>query len=160
MKTSSQFSLPARATLIASVFFVMACVVSLSVNARPGMGGHWLGERGDPLERLERMADHLDLDEEQQAGIADILNSAMQQTAADRERMHQLQEETSLLVENFDAGRAQQLTEQMAELGARLAYVGLETHARVRSLLTPEQQAKVETLKKRREQRRERWGHR
>jgi Spy/CpxP family protein refolding chaperone len=151
-----------RSSIVAAIFLMAALLVSQPGNARPGMDESWGAgsEHANPLEHMERIADHLDLSEEQQATITDIVGSSMQQTAGDREKLRQLRGEMDELLQNFDSGRAHQLTEEMGQLGARMAYAHLETMSRVRAELTEQQRLQMDEHRERREERREKWRQR
>ena len=120
--------------------------VALPSSARPGFGG----ESMDPLDHIERMAEHLDLTEDQEQQITDIVNEAQLANAVDRERQHQIREEMRELTVTLDEGRAQILADELGEITSRLAYSHVVTMAAVRNVFTAEQLAQIEEFRGRR----------
>jgi Spy/CpxP family protein refolding chaperone len=130
--------------------------VAMQSAARPH-SGH---ESMDPLEHIERMAEHLNLSSEQEQQITDIVNAAEIATAADRERMRQIHEELRQLSEAFDEGVAQGLADEIGQLTARLAYSHVSTMAAVRAVFTAEQLQELEELRAQREEFQDKFGGR
>jgi Spy/CpxP family protein refolding chaperone len=132
---------------IATLLIVAGLVaVALPSTARPGFGG----ESMDPLDHIERMAEHLDLTADQEQQITDIVNGAQIGNAVDRERQHQIREEMRALTITLDEGRAQMLADELGEITSRLAYSHVVTMAAVRGVFTEEQLARIEELRSRR----------
>jgi Spy/CpxP family protein refolding chaperone len=119
---------------------------AVHLSAKPGFGGGQM----DPMDHIERMAEHLDLSAEQEQQITEIVNAAEIATAVDRERLQQLREEFRNLAANFDEGRAQGLADELGQTSGRLAYSHASTMASVRGVLTAEQLQQLEGIRSRR----------
>lgn len=142
-----------------TIYLSMAAVLvlgllSLPGQARPGMAGPG---GMDPMERIERMAEHLDLSAAQEEQISGIVDSARINSAQDRERQRQIRQDMESLVENFDEGRAQSLADELGQITARQTYSRLSTLSQVHGLLTPEQRAELAAMREKREERLEKW---
>ncbi|MFK7977452.1 MAG: Spy/CpxP family protein refolding chaperone [Halioglobus sp.] len=114
------------------------------------------------LERkLERMTRHLDLTEEQQAQVEALLGETQAQRVADRQRLKELR---TLLHEqraDFDAATVQQTADEIGELTSRKLYARTSTQAQIYSLLSADQQAKMDEMhEKRRMHKRHKRAHR
>ena len=140
---------------IATILFTAGLLgVATQVNARPGFGG----EHMDPLDHIERMAEHLDLSVEQEQQITEIVNAAQIANAVDRERLHQIKEELREMGEAFDDGAAQGLADELGQISGRLAYSHISTMAAVRAVFTPEQLQQLRDLRERHQEFREQFG--
>ena len=136
-----------------SIFAAMG----LSLLAIPGLArppGMGMGDM-DPMAHIERLADRLDLSQEQEDQLAEIINATRSDSAQDRKRMRELRQQMQELSENFDEGRAQSLADEMGQITARQTYTRLSTMAKVNSVLTPEQREKMAEMKEKRKARRE-----
>ncbi len=119
---------------------------ALSVTSAP----HFQGGPGGP-HRGAHLLQSLDLSEEQRAKVDAQMSASRDATRADRERMRELREQARNLREDFDAGRAQQIADEMGQITSRLAYAKISGRAQVYALLDDEQRealaAKVERHK-------------
>jgi len=118
---------------------------------------HGMGMGHDPDRLLGHIAERLELSGEQREEVADLLKSAEQATAADRERLRELRAELHRQGEDFDAGRVQSLADEIGQITSRLVYQSASTQARVQALLSPEQQEEMARLMEKRTERRGRW---
>ena len=140
---------------IATVVFVLGMLgVATQLSARPGSGM----ENMDPLDRIERMAEHLDLSAEQEQEINRLVDEVQIANAVDRERLHQIKEDLRALATSFDDGAAQTLTDELGQISGRVAYRNISTMAAVRELFTTEQLQQIEAFRERREEYRDQFG--
>ena len=135
--------------IVAFALCVSVLVFAIEATARPGMGGS-----PDGGDIVSRMSQHLDLSADQQAEISTIVNAAQLENAVDQERRRQIEKEMRGMAENFDAGSAQALADELGEIAGRLAYSRVYTMSQVREILTEEQLAQMQ------EQREGAGGHR
>jgi Spy/CpxP family protein refolding chaperone len=151
-----------------AAFVVGLSVIAGQLSAAPGFGpgaggggGPGGGRGGAPdftqgaegFGHLEFLADHLGLTDEQENQINEIIDAAQLAAAVDRERERQVRAALQALVEEFDAGEAQVLADELGGITARLAYSRAETRAEIHQLFTPEQLQLLEELKARRSER-------
>jgi len=139
-----------------AAFVLGLSVIAAQLSAAPGFGpgGHPdFARETKGFGRLEFLADHLGLTDEQEQQISEINDAAQLAAAVDREREKQVREALQALVEKFDAGEAQALANELGEIAARLAYSRTETRAKIQRLFTAEQLELVEELKARRSDR-------
>ncbi len=140
---------------IATLIFAAGVLgVATQLSARPGL----VGQAMDPLDHIERIAEHLDLSAEQEQEITQIINAAQIANAVDRERLQQIREELRESGENFDAGAAQELADELGQITSRLTYSHVNTMAAVRAVFTQEQIAQIEEFRARRSEFREQFG--
>jgi len=101
------------------------------------MGGPGAGPKGPPpvSERLERMGQHLQLTDDQKAKIKPLLEAEVAQAKA-------IHEDSSL--------SRQQKMEKFQKLRS-------STHDKIKPILTPEQQKKLEEMQEKAKERREEW---
>ncbi|MCZ6828942.1 MAG: Spy/CpxP family protein refolding chaperone [Gammaproteobacteria bacterium] len=130
--------------------------VATQLSARPGFGGAPM----DPLDRIERMAEHLDLTAEQEQQITDLVKAAQIDNAVDRERLHQIRNDLRALSESFDDVAAQTLADELGQISGRLAYSLVSTMAAARAVFTAEQLQQIEEFRARHEEFREQFGSR
>jgi Spy/CpxP family protein refolding chaperone len=128
--------------------------VAAHLSARPGFGERHM----DPIDHIERMAEHLDLSAEQEQQITEIVNAAEISSAVDRERLQQLRDELREQSENFDEGTAQGLADELGQISGRLAYSHVSTMASVRAVFTAEQLQQLEELRTRHIEHRKQFG--
>jgi Spy/CpxP family protein refolding chaperone len=141
---------------IASAFIAAGVLgVATQLSARPGSGM----ESMDPLDRIERMAEHLDLTAEQEQEINRLIDEVQLANAVDRERLHQIHGDMRALSADFDDGAAQTLADELGQIVGRLAYSNVSTMAAVRALFTAEQLQQIEAFRERREELREQFGN-
>jgi Spy/CpxP family protein refolding chaperone len=135
--------------IVAFALCVSVLVFAIEATARPGPG-----DGPDGGDMVGRMSEHLDLSVDQQEQITTIVNTAHLEGAVDQERKRQIEKELRGLAENFDAGSAQALADELGEIAGRLAYSRVYTMSQVREILTEEQ------IAQRQEQRESFSGHR
>ncbi len=122
--------------------------------------GMQIGGEHEGGRMLAYLADELDLSETQEAEIRALHEEVAEQNAADRERLEELKERMRAQVDDFDAGEAQRIADEIGEIATRLAYSGASTRAGVRALLTDEQRVLLDELMAERRERHERWRDR
>lgn len=118
--------------------------------------GAW--SMGPPPEHdVERMLSHLsaelDLTASQETKIEALVNEGQEQGAADRQRMADIRQQLKATRSDFDAGKAQQLADELGEIASRTAYRMASTQAEIYAQLEPEQQQQFDELAERREKR-------
>ena len=101
-----------------ATFIIAAGVLGMTtqLSARQGPGGDHM----DPLDHIERLAEHLELSAEQEQQITDIVNATQIANAVDKERLDQVRDELRDLSEAFDDATAQGLAD-VRQLQAHLA---------------------------------------
>jgi Spy/CpxP family protein refolding chaperone len=120
-----------------------------------GFGGHGGGGFGEGgaglLERFSRLADRLDLSDEQRAAIATILEKElppiremMEQARAGREAFHE-----NHSMGDFDEGEYRYFFEEQARIGVEIHLATASTWSQIFVLLTPEQQELVSQMRSR-----------
>ncbi len=122
-----------------------------------------MGPRGemDPERMVPRMSEHLDLSEEQEQQITTILEENKAQMKADHERINEIRDALHQQRENFDAGEAQKLADELGEITTRMAYQAASKHAQVYQLLDEEQREELAELQEKRDQHKDkRWSKR
>ena len=102
---------------------------------------------------LEHMADELDLSESQEEKIETLMNESRDAGREDQQRLSELRTELREMRSDFDAGRAQQLADEMGEVTSRIAYRMASTHAQIYEQLDAEQREEFEAMAERREKR-------
>jgi Spy/CpxP family protein refolding chaperone len=132
---------------IATVIFAAGMLgVATQLSARPGSGM----ESMEPLDRIERITEHLDLSVEQEEEINRLIDEVQIASAVDRERLHQIREDLRALSADFDDGEAQSLTDELGQISGRIAYRNVSTMAAVRALFTTEQLQQIEEYREHR----------
>ncbi|TXS90168.1 periplasmic heavy metal sensor [Parahaliea maris] len=122
--------------------------------AGPGPGGPHDGGR-----MLAKMAEELELTEEQQGKIKAIYASSREQGAADRERLHELKQQMRASEGDFDEGSAQKAADEIGEITSRMTYQRASAQHQVREVLSDEQRAELDEMMEQRKERGERrWG--
>lgn len=111
----------------------------------------------DPTHMVAHLAHKLDLSEQQRTDIEGIMVSSRDAARADHQRMRQLRQELKGQTEQFDAGRAQQLADELGAITARMVYQFTSNQAGIYQLLDEEQRAAMASLIEQREERRDRW---
>ena len=143
--------------LLSALALLAMLAFSASVYAGPGAGGFGgpgFGMR-DPSTMIERMADHLDLDETQRQSVANIAEAAKPEFQALRDSVRANRQALAAL-DPADANYSVDLNSIAADNG-RLATEAtlLVTRVRndVKAVLTEEQRAKLEERNEERKQR-------
>lgn len=119
--------------------------------------GHAHDMEFDASRTVERMADRLDMSDEQRAKIEAILEAGGEQTTPDRERLQELKQLMHAQAANFDAGEAQTLADEIGEISGRLSYSLTAGYAEIYQLLDEEQRQQMDEWREQREARRGKW---
>jgi protein CpxP len=135
----------------------MAGLALLSLSASSWAMNHGGARDHDPAKMLSHMTERLDLTQEQQGQIKEVMVSSREQSSADQERMKVLREEMREQRDNFDAGEAQKLADEIGEITSRMVFDATSTHARIYLLLTDEQKAEMDAMMEKRHERRGKW---
>ena len=135
----------------------MAGLALLSLSAGSWAMNHGADMDHDPARMIAHMTERLDLTEEQQGQIKEIMASSRTQSGADRERMKVLRQQMRAQRDNFDAGEAQNIADEIGEITSRMVFQATSTHARVYQLLTDEQKAEMDAMMEKRQERRGKW---
>ena len=146
MKRTTQRTLMGAVAVAAATMTIAAGTWSM-----PPLGG------GDGSSRANRMMHALDLDDAQREAVESRLAESRAVAEADRRRMKELRTEARGLREDYDAGRAQQIADEIGEISGRLALVRMATQADIYSLLDEEQRAELEAKMERRKAWRQGW---
>jgi Spy/CpxP family protein refolding chaperone len=106
---------------------------------------------------VAHMTDRLDLTEEQAGRVKQLTTKARERLAADRTRLAELREQLKAQRDNFDAGKAQVMADEIGEITSRMVFQAVSTHAEIYQLLTDEQKAEMDVMMEQRESRRDHW---
>jgi len=104
---------------------------------------------GDPYARIDRMIERLDLTEEQAIQVEELMASRVSQRESKQQTRSQIQE-------LIDQGEVEQAAEQAANAARAKTFEKAEFKASLEQILTPEQLAKMEENKDRKQRRAER----
>lgn len=122
--------------------------------AGPGFGP---GPRGDhppsPGRMIERMAEHLDLSEEQKSQIEQIYADSHERGEVDRERLMALRSQLRGSSEDFDSGAVQAAADEIGQITSRMTYRMASTQHQVREVLTEDQRAELDAWAEKRKER-------
>lgn len=129
----------------------------LALGAVAGWAKDGYRMHGDPAQMVARMADKLDLSEDQQAGIETILTETRQQSAADHARLRELRQQLRAQPGAFDADAARRQADEIGQITGRMVYQAASTQAQIYQLLDEEQRAEMEEFMEDHEPRRDRW---
>ena len=135
----------------------LGAVVSLSATA--WAVGYRGGMEHDPGRMMSYMAEQLELNDTQRQQVQDIATNARAQSAADRARLQELRAELKNMRNDFDAGAAQKMADEIGEITSRMVFQFSSAYAEFYSLLTPEQRAEVDQLQEERGERRSKRWH-
>jgi Spy/CpxP family protein refolding chaperone len=145
---------PMKLLLIAGV--VSGVVATGLVHAMPGgercmRGGHEMGKGHgrhgmDPEARIERMADALDLTQEQRSQMRGIVDKSRPQTREVRDRLRDSRKQLHALMQQDQApeGEIRRLADSQGKAMADMIVLHTRVQADIRSLLTPEQRQKMQ----------------
>jgi protein CpxP len=135
----------------------VAGVALLSLSVASWSMGHGGGVDHDPARMVAYMSDRLDLSEDQQIRVKQLTASAREQSDADRKRIQELREQMRAQRDNFDAGKAQKIADEIGEITSRMVFQAVSTFAEIYQLLTDEQKAEMDDMMDQRESRRDHW---
>jgi Spy/CpxP family protein refolding chaperone len=121
--------------------------------------GHGGGMDFDPGRMVAHMTDRLDLTDEQASRVKQLTTSGKDQSAADRKRIQELREQLRAQRDNFNAGEAQMMADEIGEITSRMVFQAVSTHAKIYQLLTDEQKEEMDAMMEQRESRLDRWRH-
>jgi Spy/CpxP family protein refolding chaperone len=147
MKTSN------RKTIMLAALAIVAFTAGLALAQGPGLGRSGKGQGKHcfegPGQRWERMAEHLELTEEQQATIEELREKNREANQDLRKQMARVRNELEgeLLKDDVDAGKALELQRKLGELRTEMQSNRLETRLAVREQLTPAQRDKMLAMK-------------
>lgn len=111
----------------------------------------------DPGRMMEHMSAKLDLSAEQEAEVKSLMAASREANAEAQRRLGELQGQLQDMRADFDAGKAQQIADEIGELTAGLVYRMSSTWAGVYQLLDTDQRAEMDALMAQREERRGKW---
>lgn len=148
-----------RTLRIGAITLAVVLLTSTVILAQPP------GRRGggDPHGMLARMADKLELSEEQRGTIRGLFEEHREETAALREDLHGLEGsvEEAIHAESFDEEAVRAAALQVADVRVELAVARARLGQEIQQTLTPEQrQLAAEMRERRREFRDDRGGRR
>ena len=126
---------------------LLLATVAATAVARPGFGVAPPYPPAPGLGFLEVMADEIGLTETQESAINELIDASRLSSAVDRERISQIREQMQDLSrddDSFDESTAEQLAEEMASIGSRMAVDGAQLRWDIRQVLTPEQREQLD----------------
>ena len=137
---------------------VLAAVLATSAYAAPGFGPEPFAGGPDMALRLEHMADHLDLTDEQRASVKNILQAAKPEIEAVRDQAIANRKAIQALDPADPAYEAelQNIALSNGELATTGTLLAVRVRSEVHAVLTEEQIAKLERGKERMKKRFER----
>lgn len=109
----------------------------------------------DPQRAAAYMSAHLSLDESQEASVEALLQEAMSESAADRERMGTLRDALRVQRGPFDEQQARESADEIGEIMGHMVYRRASTQAEIYELLDADQRAEMDALGELRRQQRE-----
>ncbi len=117
----------------------------IEAQAGNSQGGHWGGHRGG---RMERMARHLDLSDEQRAAVEAILANARAEGEQLRGELATLREEVGAMIrsDGYYEDQVRIQVESKSPVFVELTVLGIRTMNEVYQVLTPEQRAKADEM--------------
>lgn len=145
-----------KTALTALILSASLATASLVTVAAPGMGPDHEGAR-DPAAMLEKMTRRLDLNEDQQAQIADIMEQSAAERDQDRNRKREVREELDALSSQYDEAQAQSLSTELGEITARQSLERVSTMAQINAVLDDEQRAQLAQHREKRKEKRGQW---
>lgn len=108
---------------------------------------------------VQFLTEYLDLSDQQQIAIKNILQqerTQMQPLLSSARQVHQ-QVEAAALSDNFDPNQVRSALEQNKDTLINLAVEAARTQNEIYKVLTPDQRAKLETLRQRHQERMQKW---
>jgi Spy/CpxP family protein refolding chaperone len=122
----------------------LTALVTAALNATPAsaMEPHG-GFHHDEGRTFQYLVSELELNASQEAEIRSLHEAAAREGEADRRQLQRLRERLHELMDDFDAGEAQKLADEIGEITTRLAYSMVSTRAAMRSLLTEQQRQQL-----------------
>jgi Spy/CpxP family protein refolding chaperone len=143
-------TLVTRITTSVAGAFVALSAATLAMG--PSGGDH------DPGRMLSHLSERLELTDDQQDQVEGIIQAGKTESAADRQRLHELREELMDMAPGFDPDKARKAADEIGDITGRMVYRHASTYAEFYALLTDEQRASLEQLAAERGERRQnRW---
>lgn len=150
---------------IASLFLLALTATAMAqppMGPRGGAGFESIGGHhgGAHLAFLE---DVVGLSDAQRDKVNELVNASKLAGAVDRERMRQIRDalfDLSAGDAGFDTGQAQALADELGQIVARTAADNAELHWQIRQVLTEEQRAAIDEIKRSHSMSRGRFGPR
>ncbi|RLA49325.1 MAG: hypothetical protein DRR04_01860 [Gammaproteobacteria bacterium] len=136
---------------------VVTGVVLMSLSVASWSMGHDGGMDHDPARMVAHMTDRLDLTEEQVSRVKQLMTATREQSDADRKRLRDLRGQMKTQRDNFDAGKAQKIADEIGEITSRMVFQIASTHAKIYQLLTDEQKAEMDDMMDQHQSRRDHW---
>lgn len=142
--------------LLASSVGLVTVVAAMPSGDGPGCGrsGHHMGhgrQFAGHLSKLERLADHLDVTDEQRAAIRAIADDSRQQMAELRDEMRanwgQLKELTRQTP--LDEAAVRSVADNQGDLKAEMIVMRARQRSEMKAVLTDEQRAQLDELRER-----------
>jgi periplasmic protein CpxP/Spy len=128
---------------------VLVAVAAFSFPTVAEMSRYHHGQ-GDSGRMLAHLADELNLSEEQETQIHAVYEQLHESSEQDRERLEQLKASLHAQREDFDAGKTQQLADELGTITSRMAFAAASAHARIYQLLDEQQRAELAELREER----------
>jgi len=150
---------------IASLFLLALTATAMAQPPMGPRGGAGIESMGGPRDgaHLEFLADVVGLSDEQRDKMNELVDASKLAGAVDRERMRQIRDalfDLSAADAGFDTGQAQALADELGQIVARTAAANAELHWQIRQVLTDEQRAAMDDIKRNHNMSRGRFGPR
>jgi Spy/CpxP family protein refolding chaperone len=150
---------------IASLFLLALAATAMAQPPMGSRGGADLESMGGRHggAHLEFLADVAGLSDEQRDKVSELVDASKLAGAVDRERMRQIRDalfDLSAADTGFDTGEAQVLADELGQIVARTAAANAELHWQIRQVLTDEQRAAMDEMKRHHSMSRGRFGPR
>lgn len=134
--------------MIAAAMAAMMGVAMAQAPSRPMRGPYGMETGSDPVARMAmnpKMAEKLNLTEEQTAKIREITKSSQESTKALRDKMRAAMEKQAeiLKAEKVDEAAAMAAIDELFEVRKEMAKAQTKRIIQVKAILTPEQLAKA-----------------
>jgi len=129
---------------------VVLMASALAMGPRGHHGDH--GEHPEPTEMVERMDEHLDLSDDQEATLLALFEERQAGAGEQHDALRSAQERVRGLVEADapDHAQVRSAMQEVANLRVELEFSRFETMQSVRAVLTPEQREKARSHHERR----------
>lgn len=144
---------------IVGLFSVLVIAAFVAVSSVAQAQGRHGGKRGHDGQRLEKLAEKLDLSEQQKQQIKALHERFRQEHEDEFAQMKRLREQMKEARQAGDRERAVALREQMKALHENMKADREALHERMLQILTPEQRAELAEMKERRKDRRKERCH-
>lgn len=126
----------------------LAVGVSMAQTTTPAPNG---GHKGGPRAHMQQMATQLGLTDDQKAQAKEIFQASRESSAPLRQQMHAARQQ---LASDVKSGASQDLiakdSSQVGSLAGQLAATRAQTFQKFVGILTPDQKAKLDTMRPKR----------